>query len=360
MNNHAEKVLTPLAMPQPSLSLVMPTIEWGHPFARCARAALAGLGAQDEALVVFDGQPLPAPNWLIQSRARLLSTGRRSGPAAARNLAAREARGKILLFVDADVELHPEAIERIRARFTADPELAALFGTYDDTPAAAGVVSRFRNLLHHHTHSSHPGPATTFWAGLGAVRRDRFLAEGGFDAETYRQPCIEDIEFGLRLHDAGGRILLDPAIQGTHHKRWTLGLMVRTDICQRAIPWSRLLLERRELPASLNLTPSARLSAAGSLMLLASAPVALLWPGLRLGAVVLFCGGLALLLALNHSFHRLLLRRTGWLDASIGVFLHALYLAYASVTFILVRLFEPFGRRRPSSVLRDGAVHRKT
>ena len=223
-------------VPHPSLTLVMPTIGWKEPFGICIRAALAVLGSQDEALVVFDGPPPPAPAWLLHSRVDLLSTGRRSGPAAARNRAAQQARDDILLFVDADVELHPDAMERIRAHFDADPELAAVFGSYDDRPAAPGVVSRFRNLLHHHTHSSHPGPATTFWAGCGAVRRQAFLDLGGFDANTYKRPCVEDIEFGLRLSDAGGRILLDPAIQGTHQKRWSLGSMVVTDIGQRAIP----------------------------------------------------------------------------------------------------------------------------
>ena len=237
-------------MPSPFLTLVMPTIRWDDTFCRCARAALAGMEAGDEALVVFDGAPPPAPHWLLQSGAILLSTGLRQGPAAARNLAARSAHGAILLFVDADVELHPDAIERIRARFDADPTLTALFGSYDDRPAAPGIVSRFRNLLHHHTHSSHPGTATTFWAGCGAVRRDAFQAAGGFDAVAYLRPSIEDIEFGLRLSDAGQRIELDPSIQGTHHKRWTLQSMVATDIRQRAIPWQAGRTGRATMPGA--------------------------------------------------------------------------------------------------------------
>ena len=287
-------------MPHPSLSLALPTISWEEPFGTCIRAALADLGPRDEALVVFDGVPPPPPDWLLHSGARLLSTGRRSGPAAARNLAAAQARGDILLFVDADVELHPDAVERIRVRFAADPELAAVFGSYDDRPAAYGVVSRFRNLLHHHTHHSHPGPATTFWAGCGAVRRDAFLALGGFDAAAYERPCIEDIEFGLRLSDAGGRILLDPAIQGTHHKRWTLASMVSTDIQQRAMPWSQLLLQRRQLPTMLNLAIPARISAVLSLLL----PLCLfgvLNPALWPWALAWFTGCLGFLLLLNRD-----------------------------------------------------------
>ncbi|MFM9103119.1 MAG: glycosyltransferase family 2 protein, partial [Cyanobium sp.] len=293
-----------------AISLIMPTVDWGPTFALCLQAPRAALGADDELLVVFDGMPPPPPEWLQASGAVLLHTGARSGPAAARNLGACQARNSILLFVDADVELHPDAVERIKAHFSADPQLAALFGSYDDRPAAPGLVSRFRNLLHHHTHTSHPGPASTFWAGCGAVRRESFLALGGFDAKAYRQPCIEDIEFGLRLHDAGGRILLDPAIQGTHHKRWTLSLMLRTDIQQRAIPWSQLLLRRRQLPATLNLSTSARLSAAASLLI----PVALMagtitpW---REGASRVLAVSRALILLLNRPFLALLWHRGG-------------------------------------------------
>ncbi|QPN63426.1 glycosyltransferase [Synechococcus sp. CBW1004] len=327
-------------MPHPSLTLVMPTISWEEPCATCLCASLAALAPQDEALVVFDGEPPPPPDWLLHSPVRLLSTGRRSGPASARNLAAREARGEILWFVDADVQVHPDAAGRIREHFADSPALAAVFGSYDDTPADPGLVSRFRNLLHHHTHSSHPGPACTFWAGLGAVRRQAFLDLGGFDAVSYDRPCIEDIEFGLRLSDAGGMIILDPAIQGTHHKRWTLRSMVSTDIRQRAIPWSQLLLRRRELPTTLNLDPTARLSAAASLLLPLALLVAAWMPALRPMSLALAGGCLALLLLLNRNFYGLLFRRGGPPEACVGIVLHGLVLSYSGVTFAVLTLLD--------------------
>jgi GT2 family glycosyltransferase len=321
--------------PQPTLTLVIPTISWVEPFDSCARAALAGQGPWDEAFVVFDGEPPPTPEWLLDSRATLLNTDQRSGPAAARNLAARHAQGDILLFVDADVELHADAMERIRAQFAADPALAALFGSYDDCPAAPGLVSRFRNLLHHHTHSSHPGPATTFWAGCGAVRREVFLALGGFDAVAYDRPCIEDIEFGLRLSDAGGPILLDPTIQGKHHKRWTLRSMLVTDIQQRAIPWSRLLLRRQQGGSrTLNLDSAARLSSLLSLVFVLSACLLPLqpnlWPLPLLAAAALVC--------INRRFYLLCFRQGGIALALVAIPLHGLYFLYGVLCFGLVSL----------------------
>ena len=328
----------------PAISLVMPTITWGQPFTCCLQAALAGLAPSDELLVVFDGPPSELPPWIEASAATVLHTGQRSGPAAARNLAATQARGEILLFVDADVELHPDAVERVRRHFGVDPSLQALFGSYDDRPAAAGVVSRFRNLLHHHTHTGQPGPACTFWAGCGAVRRERFLALGGFDANAYSQPCIEDIEFGLRLHDDGGKILLDPTIQGTHHKRWTLSLMVRTDIQQRAIPWSLLLLSRRQIPPTLNLSISARISAGLALVvplaLAATALAATALPLLTPWPALIAIGALMVLVLLNRSFLGLLLRQGGIRLAAPGALLLLLYLIYSSLSFAAVVIMD--------------------
>ena len=143
---------------------------------------------------------------------------REAGAAEARNIGARRARGDVLVFVDADVEVHPDVFARIRAAFEIDPRLAAVFGSYDDSPAAPGVVSGFRNLLHHYVHQQSGGDATTFWAGLGAIRRDVFVAVGGFDERMdrdwislFRRSSVEDIELGMRLAAAGWRIVLDPA-----------------------------------------------------------------------------------------------------------------------------------------------------
>jgi glycosyltransferase involved in cell wall biosynthesis len=239
-----------------------------------------------------------------------------AGPAAARNKAAERAAGDVLVFVDADVEVHEDAFRRIRKAFDADANLVAVFGSYDDTPPADGTVSAFRNLLHHHVHSSSPGPAETFWAGLGAVRRDAFAATGGFDAERYPHASIEDLELGLRLVAAGARIELDPEIQGKHLKRWTLEDMVRTDFARRGVPWAELILAGRAGTMALNLGWRHRLSAALSVGGLAA---------LLAGRARLALAAIAALLGLNRNFYGLLWRKLGPAGAAEGVVLHALH-----------------------------------
>jgi cellulose synthase/poly-beta-1,6-N-acetylglucosamine synthase-like glycosyltransferase len=133
-----------------------------------------------------------------------------AGPAQARNDGAARASAEVIVFVDADVLVHADAFTRIRRWFAENPGLAAVFGAYDDEPSAAGVVSQFRNLLHHDVHEQGRGRAATFWTGLGAIRRDVFTRSGGFDATRFPHPSIEDVELGARLHAGGAWIELDP------------------------------------------------------------------------------------------------------------------------------------------------------
>ena len=301
-----------------TLTAIVPATNRPSTLERCRTAIEAAEQGPDEVLVIEE----PAL----------------AGPAVARNLGAQRAAGDVLVFVDADVEVHPDAFARIRSAFDGDPELTAVFGSYDDAPAAPGVVSVFRNLLHHDVHHSSPGPAQTFWAGLGAMRRDAFLDAGGFDADRYARPSIEDVELGMRLAQNGARIELRPEIQGTHLKRWSLWQMVATDFSARGVPWVGLILERGGSSA-LNLGWRHRLSALASLSL--AGGVVLRRPRLVVAAGLVLVG-------LNHRFYAMLARRRGPVEAAAGVALHAVHhvVSVAAVPVGVARWLQ--GRRAAS------------
>jgi GT2 family glycosyltransferase len=233
------------------------------------------------------------------------------------------------------VEVHEDAFTRIRAAFDEDPELDAVFGSYDDDPPGGSLVSDFRNLLHHHVHHQNAGAATTFWAGLGAVRRDVFLRLGGFDEKRFPLSSIEDVELGIRLTRDCARIVLDPRIQGTHLKRWTLAGMTQTDLLRRGVPWVRMMLEDDSHSTALNLGWRHRAGSIGSLLLLTSLP------GRRLRRAA---GLLAFLVVLDRHFYELLLRRRGSRQLAAGVPLHLLHRLVAAAAIPVGLLAHAFGR----------------
>ena len=169
-----------------------------------------------------------------------------------------EARGEVLLFVDADVVLLSGMVERVRSFFSRNLG-EAVFGCYDDAPAAPGLVSQYRNLQHHFVHLTNAGAASTFWAGCGAVLQKVFKDVGGF-SEDFRHPSVEDIELGMRLTSAGHRIVLDANLRGKHLKSWSLPGMWVNDFQCRAVPWSRLILAGGAMPAGLNTGWASRLA----------------------------------------------------------------------------------------------------
>lgn len=316
----------------PLVSIVIPVYNGRDTLPTCLQSIGESTFTDWELIVVDDGSTDGSAALARASGAAVLHTGGRHGPAAARNLGAARARGDWLFFTDADCALHADTLALATAVVAADVTLTAVIGSYDDAPAAPNFASQYKNLFHHYTHQTSREEAQTFWTGCGLIRRERFLALGGFDAVRYPTPSIEDIELGYRLTAQGGRIRLAKQVQVTHLKRWTLWSLVRTDIGQRARPWSILLCERGSLPADLNLRWRDRLSVltlggallgGGSLLRRRDLRVAF-------GLLPVLVG---LLLWLNRDLYRFFWRKRNGRFALFAILLHWFYLAYSAATY---------------------------
>jgi glycosyltransferase involved in cell wall biosynthesis len=305
----------------PTISVVIPVYNGAAQLARCLAALRRSGFEPDETIVVDDGSTDDSARVAAAAGARVVALGSRGGPARARNAGAAAAAGDLLLFLDADVEAHPDALGRVAAAFEREPSLDALIGSYDAAPGEPNFISQYRNLLHYYVHQTGRRATFTFWGACGAVRREVFLGHGGFD-ERYDRPCIEDIELGCRMALAGRRLVLDRDVQVKHLKRWTLGSMLRTDLFDRGIPWTELILASRRLPDDLNLRTGQRASvalayAAAALALL---PAASPWPPLLAAALAL-----SAVVALNRGFYLFLARERGLRFAAAAVPLHLCY-----------------------------------
>jgi GT2 family glycosyltransferase len=327
----------------PSVSVVVPA-HVGGPLLRRSLASLAGaVPPPDEIIVVADDAAPEIAALAVEAGARCVNLDDRRGPARARNVGAREASGEVLLFVDSDVAVHADAIAEVRAAFAGDARLAAVFGSYDDRPPAPGFFSQWKNLFHHYVHQVSRCEASTFWAGCGAVRRDVFLAAGGFD-ESFDRPSVEDIELGYRLRRSGWRIELRKSLLATHLKAWTLASLLRSDVLDRALPWTGILLRERSLLGDLNLRPADRASGALACAILAALCVA---PWRPAALVVVLAAAILLLLVLNADLYRFFHRKRGLGFALRAIAWHWVYLVYSSLAFAAgVVRFARLGMRR--------------
>lgn len=321
-----------------NLSVVIPVHNGGENLRLCLEALAQSTRRPDEVIVLDDASTDGSGEVAQQFGARVLRLpGPPRGAAVPRNRGAAVASGDLLVFLDADVAVHTDVLEKMDRAMTEHGDIAALFGSYDTCPRAQSLVSRYKNLLHHYVHQQGRGEASTFWTGCGAIRREVFESVGGFD-ESFR--AIEDIELGTRVRQAGYRIWLCPDVQVTHLKRWKLRSLLRSDIFDRAIPWSRLVLQSAQLPAVLNLAVRSRWSALAAWAALLLGALVWWWPWA--GVATLLC--LALVGALNADLYRFFWRQGGLLFGVVATGLHILYLLYSSLVFLLVAGQTMLGR----------------
>jgi glycosyltransferase involved in cell wall biosynthesis len=261
-----------------TISVVIPVYNSQETLRSCLEHLRQSVLTDYECIVVDDGSTDASAEVAQQFGATVLATGRRSGPAYARNLGASKASGDILFFIDADVCVYPQTLTRVLVNFEQDPELTAVIGSYDDLPESQDFLSLYRNLMHCYVHHQSRREACSFWSGCGAIRKSVFHEYSGFD-ESYDRPAIEDIELGYRLTRDKKKLLLDTSIVVKHLKRWSFFSLVKTDIMDRGIPWTELILRDKFLPNDLNLQLSQRVSVALVFLLLGVAAAAAWYAG---------------------------------------------------------------------------------
>ncbi|MGR9085628.1 MAG: glycosyltransferase [Gammaproteobacteria bacterium] len=330
------------------LSVIVPAYNSAPTLPACLDALLRARQHILEAEIIVVDDASTDATAAIASRygIHLLEIRCNGGPAAARNLGAAHATGGILVFVDADVAISEDALERIAEHFRKASG-AALIGSYDSSPREKNLTSRYRNLLHHFVHQHAPECATHFWTGLGAIRKPVFDSFGGFDEEHYGRGC-EDIELGYRLRAAGHSIAVDKSLQGKHLKRWTLGSMVRTDLLVRAIPWTRLLIQYKRIPNDFSLGLAQRVSVALSWLSLTAALAFPSQPFPLMAALLLFVG-------INWPFFRFLETSGGALFSAACLPLHLLYHFISGAGFLIGIFMSSPGHEGPAVTLNSSS-----
>ncbi len=208
------------------ISIVIPTFNRKDVLARTLPTLLAQdfPAEQYEVVVVVDGSRDGTSEWLGQIRPRCalrVLEREHSGPAAARNVGVRAARGELVLFLDDDFAARADLL---RQHSAAHPNLQprVVHGPVYVAPDSARSIIRhvtesfyesYYRRLDGSVHLQHPqaiGDSIAMLSSLAnsSVSRKLLLEAGGFD-ENIR--AAEDLELGLRLWKMKARFEHCPA-----------------------------------------------------------------------------------------------------------------------------------------------------
>ena len=194
---------------EPAVSIVIPAYNAG----RTLGITLASLATQPDAadrevIVVDDGSTDDTATLAASFDGVRVIRQPNAGPAVARNVGAQAARGRILVFIDADCEAAPGWLAHMLARF-ADPEVVAVKGAYRSHQR--DLIARFVQIEYEDKYDRLARSRDIDFIDTysAAFRRGVFLGHGGFSAE-FPTACAEDVDLSFRMSRAGGRMVFEP------------------------------------------------------------------------------------------------------------------------------------------------------
>jgi cellulose synthase/poly-beta-1,6-N-acetylglucosamine synthase-like glycosyltransferase len=205
-----------------SVSIIIPTFNGASRIGKCLDSLLQQTaGRNAEILVVNDGSTDNTAAIVEQYAGVQLISQANSGPAAARNRGASEARGTILLFTDDDCVPMPNWLDAMLEPF-ANPEVVGSKGAYrthQKSIAARFVQIEYEDRYRMMSRFADIDFVDTYSA---AFRRDRFLEISGYDT-SFPLACAEDIELSYRMSARSWKMKFAPRAIVYHTHPDTLG-----------------------------------------------------------------------------------------------------------------------------------------
>lgn len=209
-----------------ALSVIIPVRNDTGNLSECLAHLRRSTRVPDEIVVVDDASDEPVE--LTADDVRVMRLKEQSGPAAGRNRGAEAAQGDLLVFVDADVFVHPDTLERTERLFEKQ-DVGAAVGVFEDHRGYGSFFSDYKNLWMKFSYENCPRRAALFYTSYAAIRSEIFREAGGFDVR-YRRPSTEDTAFGNTLWEMGVRPVIAPELQVFHNKEYSLRSLLRTDL----------------------------------------------------------------------------------------------------------------------------------
>ena len=190
-------------------SVIIPAYNAENTIGECLKALEKQSFKDFEVIVVDDGSKDRTANVVKSFKGVKVFSQKNAGPAKARNLGAKNAKGEIIIFTDSDCVPEKKWLEET-LKPMKDPKIAGVQGTYKTSQKE--IVARLIQLEIEQRHEKMAKKKYIDFMGTysAGYRRKIFLELGGFD-ESYPIASGEDAEFSFRVNEAGYKMIFNIA-----------------------------------------------------------------------------------------------------------------------------------------------------
>lgn len=209
---------------RPLVSVILPHYNRAHVLRLTLRALAEQTYAPIEIIVADDGSTDDSVQVARSMGAKVVQTPTNSGPPAARNLGAEHATGEILLFVDSDIALEPDAVANAVQMLSSDPGLGAVGGILlPESLVNRGLAAQYRAIQMYRWWMPTHRPTLELHAAVLAVPARVFTEIGPFNPELID---TESADYRGRLTERY-RVKITDAVRGVHDHDPTLRQILR-------------------------------------------------------------------------------------------------------------------------------------
>lgn len=207
-----------------AVSIIIPAHNAADHIVECIEAILRSEYKNYEILVVDDCSSDGTAELIRTLPCSIFRTKERSGPAGARNLGVQNAKGNMLLLIDADIVIKPHTIGQLLRAFLRKSSIAAVCGIYDRGLKYRNISSLYQRSYNEYKRVFLPSFGPYLSTAICCIPRALMEEVGGFHPHIYTS---EDYDLGIRLTSHGRVNFFDRSIEVTHNKHVSFAELIR-------------------------------------------------------------------------------------------------------------------------------------
>ena len=188
-------------------------------FKKCLNAVFNSSYKNFEVIAVSDGSNTESIKLVKKYPCKLIKINKNSGAGFARNLGAKKSQGNILIFLDADVEIKPNALKIINDYFNRKNNYGMIQGIYSNKVKYKSKTNEYLQCYYSYyifTETKKHKFTQSLITNIFAIQKRIFRENKGFDT-NFSGANLEDQEFGFRLQNNGHKIPILRNLNTIHH-----------------------------------------------------------------------------------------------------------------------------------------------
>jgi len=288
-------------MKNPNVSVIVPNYNSSKTIRKCIKAVLSNDYSNFECIVVDDCSTDNSIDLINDLTCKVISTYKNQGPAYARNIGAKNAKGDIIFFVDSDLILLSNAVSEAVKTLRGNKDVGGVIGIYSSIPANNTFVAKVM-AIKKRTDFFGVKKTTCISGAITALRKKVFLEFGGFDTR-FKGADVEDFDLGHKITEKYS-LIFNPKIQGRHYFP---GLWKACkNFYKRSSQWFSIFIKCKRFDTGAASKKGAASSITSGLVT-PSLFVSALWPP----ALIIFLLLLSLFILLNKNFFKQSIKQEG-------------------------------------------------